>query len=394
MRFFVAITLALVTASWALAQSPKQIISISATPNPNPFSPAVKAGGFIYVSGTAAAGQGDIRGQTKAALDNISNLLKAAGSSIANALTVSVYLRNVSDYAGMNEVYATYWPKDPPARTTVIVDNTPAAGSLFEISMIAAPNGAERTVVRPRDWSNSPLPYSYGIKSGNTLYMAGLVSRNGKDNTNVKGDITAQTKYILDNGAAILKEAGMSLADVVQSRVYITDQGNFQGMNAAYRPYFTSSPPARATVRVGLTSPDYLAEIGMIAVHDSNRTAITTPNADGSPGAANPNLSSAIRVGDRLFVAGITGNTQSNASDAKAQTTEALARIGRTMKAAGFDWPNVVEGMVYLPNITNYANMNAAYRDALQKDFPARTTVSTGLMGAGAEVEISFIAVK
>jgi enamine deaminase RidA (YjgF/YER057c/UK114 family) len=53
-----------------------------------------------------------------------------------------------------------------------------------------------------------------------------------------------------------------------------------------------------------------------------------------------------------------------------------------------------VEGMVYLPNITNYANMNAAYRDALQKDFPARTTVSTGLMGAGAEVEISFIAVK
>src|SRR5207248_6069820 len=48
-----------------------------------------------------------------------------------------------------------------------------------------------------------------GIKSGNTLFLSGLVSRNGKDNTTVKGDITTQTKTILDNGAAILKQAGM-----------------------------------------------------------------------------------------------------------------------------------------------------------------------------------------
>ena len=94
-------------------------------------------------------------------------------------------------------------------------------------------------VVHPRDWANSPLPYSYGIKSGNTLFLAGLVSRNGKDNTNVQGDITTQTKTVLDNAAAILKEAGMSYADVVQARVYITNKGNFQAMNAAYRPYFT-----------------------------------------------------------------------------------------------------------------------------------------------------------
>jgi enamine deaminase RidA (YjgF/YER057c/UK114 family) len=395
MRCFAVLAITLIATSLTFAQSKKEIIG--ANPNSQaPLSPAVKAGGFIYVSGTAgvAGGIGDIKGQTKNALDKIGARLTEAGSSMANAVSVSVYLRNASDFAGMNEVYTTYWPKDPPARTTVIVDGTPAADGLFEISVIAVPDGGERVIVRPSDWSNSPLPYSYGIKSGNTLFLAGLVSRNGKDNSNVKGDIAAQTKYVLDNGAAILKQAGMGLADVVQSRIYLTDASNFQAMNTAYRSYFPSSPPARATVRAGLTTPDYLIEISMIAVKDASRAAISTPSADGSPGTANPNLSGAIRVGNRLFVSGMTGNTDANKGDAPAQTREALARVTRTVKAAGFEMSNIVEGMAYVVDRTKFQEVNAAYRDVFQKEFPARTGVSTGLMGAGAEVEFSFIALK
>jgi len=395
MRFLAVFMLASMAVLMIFAQARKEIIG--ANPNSQaPLSPAVKAGGFIYASGTAgvSGGKGDIKGQTKVALDNLSARLKLAGSSMANAVSVSVYLRNPSDFAGLNEVYQTYFPKDPPARTTVIVDGTPAADGLFEISIIAVPDGAERVVVRPSDWSNSPLPYSYGIKSGNTLFLAGLVSRNGKDNSNIKGDITTQTKAVLDNGAAILKAAGMSLADVVQARVYITDKNNFQAMNTAYRSYFASAPPARATVRTGLTGPDYLIEIGMIAVQDSGRTAINTPSADGKAGAANPNLSAAIQVGNRLFVSGITGNTPANAGDAGAQTTEALARVARTVKAAGFDMSDIVEGMAYAADRTKFPQINAAYHAGFQKDFPARTGVSVGLMGSGAEIELSFIAQK
>ncbi len=288
----------------------------------------------------------------------------------------------------------TYWPKDPPARTTVIVDGTPAADGLFEISIVAVPDGAERVIVRPSDWSNSPLPYSYGIKSGNTLFLAGLVSRNGKDNSNIKGDITAQTKAVMENGAAILKAAGMTYADVVQARVYITDKNNFQAMNTAYRSYFPAAPPARATVRTGLTGPDYLIEVGMIAVQGASRRAINTPSADGKAGTANPNLSAAIQIGNRLFVSGLTGSTPENKGNAAAQTTEALARVARTLKAAGFDMADVVEGMAYAADRTKFPEINAAYKAAFQKDFPARTGVSVGLMGADAEVEFSFIAQK
>ncbi len=397
MRAFAILSVLLAATPMTFAQSSKQTFGA----NPNlPFSGAVKAGGLIYVAGTIgpASGEiakGDIKAQTKQTLDNISAALTTAGSSMANAASMLVYLRNASDFAAMNEVYSTYWPKDPPARTTVVVTQPLAlADGLIEISAIAVPNGAERKVIHPSDWIKSPNPYSYGIKTGDTLFLAGLVSRNGKDNSTVKGDITAQTKTVLDNGAAILKEAGMSFADVVSSRIYLTDDTTFQAMNAAYRTYFPTMPPARATVKAALTNPDYVVEITMVAVKDPSRKAITTPTADGAPGTANPNLSSAIQVGNRLYVSGILGNTAANKGDVKAQTQELLARVGRTLKAAGFDWAHVVDGVVYLPDMTKFQDMNAAYREVFTKDFPARATVGTGLMGADAGVEIMFTAVK
>jgi len=396
MRASLAVAVFIGAVSMTSAQSGRQLYGADAT---RPFSAAAKAGGFVYAAGTIGAdatNKGDIKAQTRQTLQTIDGTLKQAGSSLANVVSTMVYLRNASDFAAMNEVYATFFQKDAPARTTVVVTQPLAnPDGLIEISAVAVPNGGERVVVHPAGWVRSPAPYNYGIRSGNTLFMSGLVSRNGKDNTNVKGDITAQTKTVLDNAAAILKEAGMSAADVVSARVYITDESAFQAMNTAYRPYFTAgSMPARATVRVGLTSPDYLVEIALVAVKDAGRKASTTPNADGTPGNANANLSSAIQVGNRLYVAGITGNTAANKGDAKAQTTESLTRIERTLKAAGFQWSNVVDSVVYLPDMANYQAMNAAYREKLGKDFPARATVGTGLMGADAAVEIMMTAVK
>ena len=68
--------------------------------------------------------------------------------------------------------------------------------------------------------------------------------------------------------------------------------------------------------------------------------------------------------------------------------------IRRCLKAAGFDWSNVVDGVVYLPDMAKFQDMNAAYREVFTKDFPARATVGTGLMGADAAVEIMFTAVR
>ena len=366
-----------------------------------PFSPAVKAGGFIYVAGTLATDEkgtlvaGDVQAQTRRVLQNIDVVLKAAGSSLANAVAVTVYLKRASDFAAMNDAYSTFFTADPPTRTTVMSELI-WPDALVEMSAIAVPAGAPREVVHPADWIRSPNPYSYAIRSGDTLFLSGLVPRRGKDNSSVEGDMTTQTKAVLDNAREILAAAGMTLGHVVSARVFITDTAQFDAMNVAYRSYFVPPLPARATVRAELMRPEYVVEITLIAVKESDyeRSYFNTPTPDGAEGRPNPNLSSAVQVGDRLFLSGTLGNTDATRGDAAAQTRETLSRLGRTLKVAGFGWEHVVESLVYLPAMKDYAAMNAAYGEIFAKDFPARATVGNALVAPDGLVEIMMTAVR
>jgi reactive intermediate/imine deaminase len=368
----------------------KQTLSAGAAPV-GPYSPAVKAGGLIYVSGTLAqepdgtiAGKGDVSAQTRRVIERTSEILAAAGSSLGQVVSVTVFLKSQSDFAAMNDAYRTFWPVDPPARTTVVTDLVLPEG-LVEMSMVAVPTGAERKVIHPDQWTKSPSPYSYGIRTGDTLFLSGLVSRNGTDNSVVPGDVTAQTRVVLENAAEILKAAGMTSANVVSSKVYLPDLATFQEMNAVYRGFFASAPPARATVGAGLAGAQYNVEITMVA-SSSPRQVID----DGRP--ANSNLSAAILAGNRVYASGMLGNTAATKGDPAAQTRETLARIRRALEAAGSGPADVVDGVVYLTDLANYAPMNDAYRAFFERDFPARTTIRSGLVAADGLVEIMVTA--
>ena len=372
----------------AMQPSSKQIVNLGPAPI-GPYSTAVKAGGFIYLSGTLAqddtgalVADGDVPAQTRRIIDRMREVLAASGSSLEQVVAVTVYLSSATDFATMNDVYRTYWPKDPPTRTTVITDLL--LGADVELSMIAVPNGAERRVVHPEGWMKSSNPYSYGIRSGDTLFLSGLVPRNGRDNSNVTGDITVQTKAVMDNAAELLKAAGMDFSNVVSGRIYLPDTAVFQQMNEVYRSYFKGiPPPARATVRAGLAGPAFAVEMTFIA-SSAPREAI-------APGA---NLSGAIKSGNTLYVSGVLGNTPENAGDAAAQTRETFAKIRKTLDAAGYTPADVVDGLVYLTDLSHFAAMNAEYRSFFGKDFPARATVGTGLVSPGGVVEIMVTAVK
>jgi reactive intermediate/imine deaminase len=386
----VALTL-LATVSFIPMQS-KQIVTAGPAPV-GPYSPAVKAGGFIYVSGTLAqddtgalAGAGDVGAQTRRVIERVRDVLKAAGSSLGQVVSATVYLKRAADFQAMNDVYHTYWTKDPPTRTTIVADFV-LPGALVEISVIAVPDGAKRVVIHPEGWRRSPNPYSYAISSGDTVFLSGLVSRNGRDNTAVKGDVATQTKVVLDNAGELLKAAGLTHADVVSSRVYLPDVADFQAMNAAYRQYFQTAPPARATVRAALAGPDYAVEITLVA-----SSATKEVISDGRP--ANPNLSAAIRAGSRVYLSGMLGNAPETKGDTGAQTRETLSRIRAALTAAGLTPADVVDGVVYLTDVGNFAAMNQQYRAFFERDFPARATVGAGLVAPDGLVEIMMTAVK
>ncbi len=111
-----------------------------------PYSHAVEAGGFVFVTGQLATDPGDdslaippgIEAQTKKVMDNLTRVLKGCGLTLANVVCVRVFLTDFNgDYARMNEIYASYFPADKrPARTTVGVTGL-ARGGIIEIDMIA-----------------------------------------------------------------------------------------------------------------------------------------------------------------------------------------------------------------------------------------------------------------
>jgi 2-iminobutanoate/2-iminopropanoate deaminase len=122
----------------------REVISTDAGPKAiGPYSQAIKANGFVFVSGqvpfdpaTQQLVVGDIAVQTERVLQNLSGILTAAGSSLDKAVKVGVFLKNISDFAAMNEVYGRYFTQAPPARATVEVARLPK-DVLVEIDVIA-----------------------------------------------------------------------------------------------------------------------------------------------------------------------------------------------------------------------------------------------------------------
>jgi 2-iminobutanoate/2-iminopropanoate deaminase len=108
-----------------------------------PYSQAIRANGFVFVSGQVAidpANQqfvaGDVAAQTERAIKNLAGILKAAGSSLERVVRATVFLKNMGDFAAMNEVYGKHFSSAPPARSTVEVARLPK-DALVEIDVIA-----------------------------------------------------------------------------------------------------------------------------------------------------------------------------------------------------------------------------------------------------------------
>ncbi len=107
-------------------------------------------------------------------------------------------------------------------------------------------------------------PYSQAVRAGNMLFTSGQLPINPATGE-VSGDITAQTKQVLENLKAIIEAAGGSLDDVVKATVFITDLSGFAAMNEVYAKYFSSRPPARSTVEISGLAKNALVEIEVVA---------------------------------------------------------------------------------------------------------------------------------
>jgi 2-iminobutanoate/2-iminopropanoate deaminase len=122
----------------------REIVLTDRGPKPiGPYSQAIKANGFLFASGQVAIDPktnefigGDIKQQTERVLENVKGVLEASGSNLHHVVKTTVFLKDMNDFAAMNEIYGRYFTSAPPARSTVAAAGLPK-NALLEIEVVA-----------------------------------------------------------------------------------------------------------------------------------------------------------------------------------------------------------------------------------------------------------------
>jgi enamine deaminase RidA (YjgF/YER057c/UK114 family) len=217
----------------------------------------------------------DIKRQTRYILSNFKTVLAAAGTSLEHVVKAHVYLKDLRDFNGYDEVWKEFFPSPPP-RTTVGVPDLLVRDALVEIDLIAASPTARRELVEVRDIPKPLANYAPALRVGNLVFAAGALATDFKTGVAPQARIDPafpyygsaikhETRYILDNLARTFKAAGPSLDRVVKAQVFLTELSDFNGFDEVWRETFPVPPPRTAVRTTGVLIKDNLIEIDLIA---------------------------------------------------------------------------------------------------------------------------------
>ncbi|MEM8930947.1 MAG: RidA family protein [Acidobacteriota bacterium] len=366
-----------------------------------PFSPAAWSGDLLFLSGALANTPGtleivgDTSVQTTRTLANLDAVLEAAGLDRSRVIQVEVYLADARyAYDATRTLSAALAEAGvAPARTTFEADLAIPEARL-EVAFVAAGRDVEIEQVVPEGWSTEARHQaSWATRADGVLFLSMLTAEDPATGAFVGGDLTAQVDRTMANVDAVLDAAGLDAGDLVRCRVILPDPRDYGAMNDAYGAYFSerkvTAPPARATIRARLPNPEAKFGVQCTAASGGERRAVA---AAGAPPSTRP-FSPSIQVGERLFLSGMVGRGSNGfPPDLAEQTRITLDNLSKTLAAAGLDFGDVTNAVVYLNDPRHYAAMNTVYRDVVGSPPPARATIGTPLMTPAAWVEIQMTA--
>jgi reactive intermediate/imine deaminase len=406
----------------------------SAAPRPLAnYSEAFVAGPWVFAAGQIASDYktgvpeqarrhpnfpfygSDIKLQTRYILDNLKKTFEAAGSALDHVVKAQVFLTDLDNFNGFDEVWKEYF-KVPPPRTTVGTTGLLVKDTLVEIDLIGyvPGKGIERTIVKsdvPRPLAN----YNEAFRIGDLVFAAGQLASDFRTGVPPEArkqpgfpfygsDIKLQTRYILNNLRRTFEAAGSSLDNVVKAQVFLTDLNDFAAFDEVWKEYF-KVPPARTTVgTTGLLVKDTLVEIDLVG-HVAGLTKQPVKSDAPTPIA---NYTEAFRVGDLVFAAGQIASDYKTGvpeqarkkpgfpyygSDIKLQTRYILDNLKKTFEAAGGSLDHVVKAQVFLTDLNDFAAFDEVWKEYFRTPPPRTTVGTTGLLVADTLVEIDLVGV-
>lgn len=261
------------------------------------YTPATKWGNFVFLAGQLATAfedggvpdeaksdpnfpfySSDIERQTEFTLKNLKATLEASGSDLEHVVKAQVFLKDLNDFSGFDDVWRQYFPDNPPPRTTLEMADLLIGDSLVEIDLIAVTKETEIEQIQTDAAPSPKANYSQAVAVDDYVFLAGQLAsdfRTGvppeaKVDPNFKfygSDIELQTEFVLGNLKAVLEAAGCGLENVVKAQTFLTHLDHFHGYDKVWKRHF-DTPPPRTTIELdgdGLLIPGTLVEIDLIA---------------------------------------------------------------------------------------------------------------------------------
>ena len=360
----------------------------------------------------------DIKLQTRYTMNNIKNTLSAAGSSFDYVVKAQVFLTDLSDFAGFDEVWREFFAVPPP-RTTVGTSGLLVKDAQIEIDVIGAlPESGGLVAVS----SSNPKPlaaYTEATRIGDFVFAAGQLASDFKTGIPKEArkdpnfpfygsDIKLQTRFILDHLKTTFAAAGTTLDHVVKAQVFLTDLDHFAAFDEVWKEYF-KVPPPRTTVGVtDLLIKDSLIEIDLIAYVPGGKSRHEVIADTGNPRPL-ANYSEAVTISGFVFAAGQLATDFKTGipkearkhpefpfygSDIKLQTRYIMENLKRTLAAAGSSLEQVVKAQVFLIDLDDFAGYDEVWKEYFPVPPPRTTVGTTGLLIKDALIEIDVIAVR
>jgi reactive intermediate/imine deaminase len=341
-------------------------------------SPAVDASDYVYVSGqgpqrTDGSSPQTFGDQVRQALDNIRTIIQAAGLDMDHVVYTQVYLEDIGKYEEMDRVFREYFPKDPPARAVLGVARVPK--SPIEISAVAVRDLTGRRAIFPPNYKSLEAA-SPAVLTRDRMFISGMT---GADTATGKipEDPAAQVDLALDRMQAVLKSAGLDMANVVMVNPYLTSEMPHRIMNERYaRRFEFGNTPARATIDVVSLPGGAHIEYTGVAVRDlSQRKAVRPKNMPPSPTA-----SPCVFAGDTLYCSAKDGFIPGPHGGVYATTTQhqlrqTMRNLLDNLEEADMNFDEVVSTNIYLDNLADQQVFDPIYVEYFGPVLPAATTI-------------------
>jgi len=283
-----------------------------------------------------------------------------------------VYVEDMNNYSEMNNVFAEYFAKIPPARAVVGVAKLPETA--IQVSAIAVRSLAERRAIQIANPKSGDAA-SPAILTHDLLFVSGML---GTDATGkAPDDPAAQVTLSLDRVNAVVEAAGLDLRHMVFINPYLTAEIPIRVMNEHYAKRFEfGNTPARATIQVSSLPGGAHIEYTGVGVRDlQQRRAVRPKNMPPSPTA-----SPCVFAGETLFCSAKSGFIPGPHGGVYASTTphqlrQSMRNLLDNLEEAGMDFDQVVATNVYLDDLRDTAAFDDVYAPYFGSPLPARTTI-------------------